>query len=202
MYWYCARQFSDEFSALETSSIAISFLCGSASPLPDGAADVAGVVGTCAGDVAGCEALPVAEDPADPEAGDPGDPGDPDGRPGLLPLACVGPVAAVVAVPVAEPVVADAPELDAVPPVEPPLEPPATPPAAAPALGSAPAAGLVTATELCGEWSPDPGTTTATPTAIAVAETAAEISTTVGDVFMPTSIGVSGDCHHRFARMS
>src|SRR5256714_5091602 len=36
MYLYCAFQSSEEFSALDTSSIAISFLRGSARPVPGG----------------------------------------------------------------------------------------------------------------------------------------------------------------------
>src|SRR5947207_13183770 len=36
MYLYCAFQFSEEFSALETSSIAISFFTGSLRSLPPG----------------------------------------------------------------------------------------------------------------------------------------------------------------------
>ncbi len=33
MYWYCAFQSSEEFSALDTSRMAISFFAGSSSPI-------------------------------------------------------------------------------------------------------------------------------------------------------------------------
>src|SRR5689334_24677857 len=43
MYAYCAFQSSEEFSALDTSCIAMSFLCGSARPAPEPAGAVVGV---------------------------------------------------------------------------------------------------------------------------------------------------------------
>ncbi|GAA1993769.1 hypothetical protein GCM10009838_67430 [Catenulispora subtropica] len=75
MYLYCARQSRLEFSALETSSIAISFLRGSSRPVPDDGV----AVEVAAED--GCGPVEVA-----------------DGRPGmLLPLGLGTGVLAVVA---------------------------------------------------------------------------------------------------------
>jgi hypothetical protein len=78
MYLYCARQSRLEFSALETSSIAISFLRGSSSPVPEvwapvlvewgGGALVGFVAGCPPGAVEGVDpgvAVPPAEAPLD-----------------------------------------------------------------------------------------------------------------------------------------
>jgi len=51
---------------------------------------------------------------------------------------------------------------------------------------------------VCEEWSPKVGTATTTPTVMAVADTAARASVTLGVVFTAESIAdVAGPCHPR-----
>ena len=69
MYLYCARQSRLEFSALETSSIAISFLPGLSSPMPELCAPplVAGGGAALVGFVVECPAGPAEEVDCAPE---------------------------------------------------------------------------------------------------------------------------------------